>query len=112
MISPDSQGGPNIALVTIACSWTFLIIALLSVSLLLWDRRIRKLRLDADDYVIILAFAATVALIAQTTWAIVDEGQDDHEAAIQKTKIALIVRVGLFRRWSQISCIDIKVSRF
>ena len=96
MISPDSQGGPNIALITIACSWTFLVIALFGVILLLWVRRIQKLRLGPDDYVIIIAFAATVALIAQTTWAIVDEGEDDHEAAIQRTKFSLVVRVGLF----------------
>lgn len=112
MISPDSQGGPNIALITIACSWTFLVIALLGVSLLLWVRRRKKSRLDPDDYMIILALAATIALIAQTTWAIVDEGEDDHEAAIQRTKFALIVRVGMFRQRSQILYIDIKVSRF
>lgn len=97
MISPDSQGGPNIALITIACSWTFLVLALLCVSLLLWVRRIKKSRLGLDDYVILVAFAATVALIAQTTWAVVDEGEDDHEAAIRRTKFSLVVRVGLFR---------------
>lgn len=94
MISPESQGGPNIALVTITCSWTFLVIALLSVSLLLWARRIQK-HLRSDDYLILLTLATTVALIAQTTWAIVDEGQDNHEAEISKQKFALVVRVGL-----------------
>lgn len=38
MISPESQGGPNIALITMICSWTFLAIALLSASILLWER--------------------------------------------------------------------------
>lgn len=95
MISPQSQGGPNIALITIVCSWTFLAIALLSVSLLLWARRIQK-HLGLDDYLTLLALATTVALIAQTTWAIVDEGQDNHEAEVAKTKFGLVVRVGLF----------------
>ena len=96
MISPESEGGPNIGLVTIICSWTFLTIALLSASLLLWDRRIRRHLLGLDDYVTLLALVTTVALIAQTTWAIVEEGQDNHEAEVPKTKFALVVRVGLF----------------
>lgn len=96
MITPKSQGGPNIALITIVCSWTFLMIALLGVSLLIWSRRIGKIGLGLDGYLTILALAMTVALIAQTTWAIVDEGQDDHEAEISRTKFALVIRVGLF----------------
>lgn len=95
MISPKSQGGPNIGLITIVCSWTFLAIALLGVSLLLWSRRILRGGLSIDDYLILLALTTTVALIAQTTWAIVDEGQDNHEADVSKTKVSLIVRVGL-----------------
>ena len=95
MTSPESQVGPNIALITIICNWTFLAIALLSASLLLWARRIRR-HLGLDDYLTLLALATTVALIAQTTWAIVDEGQDKHEAEVSKGKFALVVRVGLF----------------
>lgn len=96
MISPESQGGPNIALITIICSWTFLAIALLGGSLLVWARRMQKRRLGLDDCLTLLALATTVALVAQTTWAIVDEGQDNHEAEVSKTKFALVVRVGLF----------------
>ena len=95
MISPESQGGPDIALITIVSSWTFLVIALLGVSLLIWSRRKKKMGLGLDAYLTTLALATTIALIAQTTWAIVDEGQDNHEAEISRTKFALVVRVGL-----------------
>ena len=91
MISPDSQGGPNIALITLICGWTFLAVALILVTLVLWYRR-RELR--SDDCLTFLALATSIALIAQTTWAIVDEGQDDHEVEVSKTEFALIVRVG------------------
>ena len=94
MISPDSQSGPNIALITIACGWTFVGIALLAVSLIIWARRIQKLRLGLDDYLTILALATTIALVAQTTWAIVCEGQDNHEAEVSSSKFELVVRVG------------------
>ena len=95
MISPGSQGGPNIALITIACGWAFVGIALLGVSVLIWARHLKKIGLGLDDYLTIVALATSIALIAQTTWAIVDEGQDDHEAEVSRTKFALVVRVGL-----------------
>lgn len=112
MISPESQGGPNIALITIVCGWTFVGVALLSVSLLIWARRLRKLGLDLGDYPTILAFVTNIALVAQTTWAIVCEGQDDHEAELSRSKFALVVRVGASSRWLLISHIDIINSRF
>ena len=95
MFSSEAQGGPNIALITIICSWIFLFIALLGVILLLWNRRIRKVGLGLGDYLTILALATTIALAAQTTWAIVDEGQDQHQAELSSKKLAVIVRVGL-----------------
>ena len=95
MISPASQGGPDVAFITIVCSWTSLAIALLSVSLLLWARRTQK-RPGLEDYLILLALATTVAFMVQTTLTIVDEGQGNHEAEVSKTKFALVVRVGLF----------------
>ena len=110
MISPDSQGGPDIALITIVCSWAFLVIALLGVSLSIWSRRI--IGLGLDTYLTILALATTMALIAQTTWAIVDEGQDSHETEISKTKFALVVRVGLSGIRSLLSYVDLTGSRF
>ena len=94
MISPESQGGPNIALITIVCGWTFLGIALLGVSLLIWSRRIIKAGLGLDGYLTILALVITIALVAQTTWAITNEGQDHHEADLSKAKFDMVVRVG------------------
>lgn len=95
MITPESQGGPNIAFITIVCSWIFLVIALLGVSLLLVSVRSRNI-IGLHDYLTILALITTIALVAQTTWAIADEGQDDHEAEISRTKFGLVVRVGMF----------------
>ena len=95
MISSVSEGGPNIALITIACGWTFLAIALISVSLVLWSR-LRSGVLGLDDCLPILALATTTALVVHITWGIVVEGQDHHEARVPKTKFDYIVRVGLY----------------
>ena len=94
MISIESQGAPDIALITIACGWTFVGIALLGVSLVTWSRLTARV-FGLDHCFTILALVTTIALIAQTTWAIVDEGQDDHEAEVKSTKFALVVKVGL-----------------
>ena len=96
MISSESQGGLNIVFITIICSWIFVVIALLGVSLLIQSRRIKKTGLGLDGYLTTLALIVTIGLITQITWAIVDEDQDNHEAEIPRIKFALVVRVGLF----------------
>ena len=112
MISPDSQGAPNLALITMVCGWLFLGVALLGVGCLLWSLRKRKKGRGLEDYLTVLALVTNIALIAQTTWAIVDEGQDNHEAKISRTKFGLVVRVGLLSRRLQISYIDILDGHF
>lgn len=112
MISPESQGGPNIALITIACGWTFVGFALLGVGLLMWSQRIKNIGLGLDGYLMTLALITTIALIAQTTWAIVCEGQGDHEAELSRTKFGLVVRVCAFSLRLWVSYIDMISSRF
>ena len=96
MISPVSKGGPNIALLTIVCGWTFLVIAVAAFSLTLWAKEKRGGGVGYDDYPTVLALAATIALVSQTTWAIIIEAKDKHETELSKTMSALVVRVYLF----------------
>ena len=112
MISPDSQGGPDIAFITIVCGWTFVGVALLAVSLLIWARLIGKRHLGLDDFLTVFALATTIALVAQTTWAIVCEGQDNHEAEVSSSKFELVVRVGASSLRLHISTIDMFSSRY
>ena len=112
MLSSASQGGPNIGLITIVCGWTFVGVALLGVSLLIWARRIRERHLGLDDFLTILALATNIALVAQTTWAIVCEGQDNHEAEVSSSKFELVVRVEASSLRLHVSYIDIFSSHF
>ena len=112
MISADSQGGPNIALITIVCGWTFLGVALLCVSLQIWARLVIKRIFGPDDCLTIVALATTIALVAQTTWAIVREGQDNHEAELSSSKFELVVRVGASSLRLHSLIIDTFSSRF
>ena len=103
MFSSEAQGGPNIALITIICGWIFAIIAFLAVSLMLWTRA-KQSHFEIDDYLTVLALATNTAIIVQITWAIVDEGQDKHEAEVPRTAFALVVRVDSFSLWLQMIC--------
>ena len=111
MFSSESQGGPNIALITIICGWIFSIIALLIVSLMLWVRVKSMRNVGIDDYLTTLALAINTAIMVQITCAIVDEGQDKHEAEVPRTKFALVVRVDVFSPWLQALFADIMGSR-
>lgn len=114
MISPVSQGGPNIGLITIICGWTFVGVALLGLSLHIWWRVTKVRRFGLDDCLTILALVTTIALVAQTTWAIVCEGQDNHEAEVSSSKFDLVVRVRASNFWLHTisPIIDMFSSRF
>ena len=73
MFSPDSTQAPNIANITIICGWLFTVLAALAVTLHFWSRHISTNAVMADDYLILVAFAIAVAIVAQTSWAIHDE---------------------------------------
>jgi hypothetical protein len=93
MISSEGQEGPNIARITLICAWTFEGISILAVGLAQWHRHIHRIPLGADFYLTILALLTSIALVTQTTWAILDEGMDEHQSEVQKTKFAVVVRV-------------------
>ena len=75
-------------------------IALLIGSLMLWVR-VKERNFRIDDFLTTLALATNTAIIVQITWAIVDEGQDKHEAELPSTNFALVVRVDLLSPWLQ-----------
>ncbi|MCJ1295696.1 hypothetical protein MMC34_007260 [Xylographa carneopallida] len=80
----------NIGAVTIICGWVLSGLATIAVSLMIWARRLCLVRLGADDYILITAYIMTIVLVAQTTWAIIDEGQGQHVADVPRTQLALI----------------------
>lgn len=52
-----------------------------------------RVELGSDDYTTLVAFAVAIALVVQTTWAIVDEGDDKNVGEVSERQRALIVRV-------------------
>ncbi|MCJ1389190.1 hypothetical protein MMC18_002045 [Xylographa bjoerkii] len=62
----------------------------MAVSLMLWARRLCNTNLEADDYILIVAYVITVILVGQITWAIIDGGQGRHVADVPRTQLALV----------------------
>ena len=93
MLSPDSPNAPNIALITIICTWVFTTIAIIAISCHIWGRVTIIRQFKADDYVLVVAFAITLVLVAQTTWAIVHDSQDKHIANTPRSRLASIFKV-------------------
>lgn len=83
----------HIGVTTIASSWTLAVIALLAVAIETRHRFERKVRLGIDGFSLILATTISIILTAQTTWAIVDEGQGEHTEFETSNEIALIAKV-------------------
>ena len=78
---------------TIICSWIFTVFAILAMGLMPPARRIQNRKLGLDDYMIIIAFVITLVLVAQTTWAILDEGQGNHVENETRTQLAMVASV-------------------
>ena len=94
MFSPDSNEAPNIAVITIVCSWVFFGVAVLAIFLLVWSRHITGTILRLDDYITLAACTVTLALVVQTTWAVLDEGFDKQLKNVSVRQRAVIPKVG------------------
>ena len=46
-----------------------------------------------EDYALVTALLIAVILVAQTTWAILDEGQGRHISEVPRSKLALVAKV-------------------
>lgn len=68
----------DIARTTLICSWLFTGLATISITIQILSIHHRRM-IGIDDYLLFTAYLISVLLVAQTTWAVVDEGQGEHE---------------------------------
>ncbi|OKL55543.1 hypothetical protein UA08_09235 [Talaromyces atroroseus] len=71
----------SIARTTLVCSWLFTALATLSVLIQVLHMQKRH-SVGLDDYILFIAFGISILLVAQTTWAVVDEGQGVPESEL------------------------------
>ena len=87
---PIPYDGRDLGRTTIVCSWIFTALAGVAV----WAQFVKARRfMQTDDFLIFGAFVIALVLVAQTTWAILDEGQGEHVIDESQTHLALIARV-------------------
>lgn len=85
----------NLGVRTIALSWTFVPICVVVVGLHILHRLHGPRSLGLDDWLLIGASLATLILVTMTTWAIADEGFDQHLEVGSSSKLALVSHVGI-----------------
>lgn len=79
---------------TIALGWVLTALALLSLTLHTWSKKVGGLSINCfDDILVYLSFLISLALMSLTTWAVVVEGQGRHQSAESRSQIELIAKV-------------------
>ncbi|CAG8979688.1 hypothetical protein HYALB_00003919 [Hymenoscyphus albidus] len=91
MLSPDSPGGPNLAIISIVCGWVFISLAIFAVALQVWGS-VRRGSSIGGDILLVLATIISVGLVSHITWAIVRENFGKHDADNPGNKISFIAR--------------------
>jgi hypothetical protein len=78
---------------TIIVSWLLVGLACMStISQLVWLRKTRK-KFSLVDGCLCTALFIGISLVAQTTWAIVDEGAGRHQLDMEMGNVAAIAKV-------------------
>lgn len=85
----------TVATATIVCSYVFTAVAVLSVILHIVYTLKRHHRLHVDDYLIVSALILALALVAQITWAVIDEGQGQHLPNLARSQLNIMAKVFL-----------------
>jgi hypothetical protein len=85
----------RLARVSIIVSWIAVGLACTSTVVhVVWLFRIRKAGPRVPDYCVWLALVVGIVLVAQTTWAMVDEGSGRHQWDIEQQNVAAVAKVG------------------
>lgn len=87
------KGYTGLAKCTLGLSWTFTIFALLSCIAGLYRRVVQPLRTSAADILVMVSFVLGTVLVAQSTWAIIDEGQGEHQWLVSDSKLSRAAKV-------------------
>ncbi|KAI0534358.1 hypothetical protein GGR58DRAFT_516207 [Xylaria digitata] len=83
----DALETTTVGWLTIILGWVLTALALLSVLLYIWSRKVREASMCSfDDILIYLSFLLSLALMSLTTWAVVVEGQGRHQSAESRSQ--------------------------
>lgn len=93
-MAPIQYGSSSdIGRATLICGWLFGSLAILSVCLAMWIRLKMQGHCGLDDIILWITTIISVALLIQTTWAIVDKGQGQHIENESRSGTILVIKV-------------------
>jgi heme/copper-type cytochrome/quinol oxidase subunit 4 len=82
-----------LARVSIIVSWIAVGLACTSTVVhVVWLLRIKKERPRVPDFCVWIALVVGIVLVAQTTWAMVDEGSGRHQWDIEQQTVAAVAK--------------------
>ena len=79
--------------VTLALSWTFMVVATFSIILSIITRRKRGISCTVEDLFLILSWVVGTGVVVQSAWAMLVEGQGEHQDVIPEKHVALAAKV-------------------
>ncbi|KAI0194561.1 hypothetical protein F4808DRAFT_337282 [Astrocystis sublimbata] len=83
----------TIGWLTIILGWILTTLALLSIVVYIWSKRVRGVSMcSLDDILLYLSLLLSLALMSLTTWAVVVEGQGRHQSAESHSQYELVAR--------------------
>lgn len=95
MSLPGTLEISNIALITIVCGWVFTAVATLAIVLQIWSAVFEHNIFGSSHCMLLAAFGTAIALVSQTTWAIIDEDSVKHVGQVPSTHKSAITKVRL-----------------
>ena len=85
----------NIGRATLICGWTLAAIALDFLLITMWASHVRFGHLRLDEYMQVVATVISLALLIQSTWAVIEEGQGQHIQAETTNQLLMVSKVCL-----------------
>lgn len=84
----------SLALCTLVVNWTLTVIALIAMMAMHCHRwRASSIPVRPEDILLLVSFVMGMVLVSLSTWAILDEGQAEHQDSISKSQLEHAAKV-------------------
>lgn len=82
----------SLAICTLVVNWTLTLLAFLSL-VVIFAYQQRRSHFGLDNTLVLISFVFGTILVALSTWAIVDEGQGQHQQRITDSQLSKAAKV-------------------
>lgn len=83
----------SLAICTLVVNWTLTILALFSMFVIHIFKKRRGMEYRVDDALVCAAFVVGLVFVMLSTWAIIDEGQGEHQQNVSESQLTRAAKV-------------------